>query len=418
VSSGGRGSALRVLAVDHTAGVPSFRKKFAAIGAHPEIDLTVLAPERWVENYRVVEADSENREEYRLVTGSVGWPGYENRAFFRSGLGKTIRRTRPHVLHLWEEPFSVITLQALSLAAVWAPRALPIFFSSDNLSRGFRYAYRPAAFYAGVERFAHRRCVAGTAVSADVAGVLRDKGFSKPIEVIPLGVDLADYPADPRGDRGEIGRRAGPDEARVRLDLDPPIVAFLGRLLHQKGVDLLIRAVARLEPPRPSLAIVGEGPERDSLERLAAEVGILHRTRFLPLVPHERVPELLAAIDVLVLPSRALPKLKEQFGRVLIEGMAGGCVTIGSSSGAIPDVLANGGLIFEEENVDSLGGALTRALGEPALAEKLRIEGRRRVREHYTWDAIAKQVVAFYGRVLGSRPIGAARPRHDAPPGA
>jgi len=397
-----------VLAVDHTAGVLPFRKKFAAIAAHPEIELTVLAPERWVENYRVVEADSKKREredrhEYRFVTGSVGWAGYENRAFFRSGLGRTIRRARPHVLHLWEEPFSVITLQALSLAAVWAPRALPIFFSSDNLSRGFRYAYRPSAFYAGVERFAHRRCVAGTAVSDEVADVLRDKGFSKPIEVIPHGVELTDYPADPRSGRGEMGRRADPDEARARLGLDPPIVAFLGRLLHQKGVDLLIRAVARIERPRPSLAIVGEGPERDSLERLAAEVGILDRTRFLPLVPHERVPELLAAIDILVLPSRTLPKLKEQFGRVLIEGMAAGCVTIGSSSGAIPGVLANGGLIFEEDNVESLRGALTRALGERALVEELRIEGRMRVREHYAWDAIAKQIVAFYGRILEGR---------------
>jgi len=217
-------------------------------------------------------------------------------------------------------------------------------------------------------------------------------------------VELTDYPADVRSGR-EIGRRARPDEARALLGIDPPVVAFMGRLLHQKGVDLLLRAVASLERPRPSLAIIGEGPERDSLERLAGEIGIRDRTRFMPLVPHEKVPELLAAIDVLVLPSRTLPKLKEQFGRVLIESMAAGCITIGSSSGAIPGVLGDGGLIFEEESVDSLRCALTRALGEQALAEELRIKGRMRVRERYTWEAVAQKVVAFYGRILeGSAP--------------
>ncbi len=383
---------LRVLAVDHTAGITSFRRKFAALAACPGIELTVLAPERWVENYREVAADSHRDPGYRFVRGRIGWPGYENRAFFQSGLGPAIRRARPHVLHLWEEPFSVIPLQALSLAALWAPRALPIFFSSDNLSRDFHYAYRPSALYAGVERFAHRRCAAGTAVSDEVADVLRAKGFSKPIEVIPHGVDLECY-----------GRRATPEEARARLGLDPPIVAFAGRLLRQKGVDLLLHAVHRLGDARPSLAIVGEGPERPALERLAAELGIRDRIRFLPLVPHEEVPRLLAAIDVLVLPSRTTPKLKEQFGRILIESMAAGCVTIGSSSGAIPEVVGDAGIIFEEESVDSLADALTRALREPGLAERYRVSGRKRVEERYTWDVIARRIVAFYERILDGR---------------
>ncbi len=178
--------------MDHTAGIPPFRKKFAAIAAHPGIELTVLAPARWVENYKVIEARSGDEGGYAFRTGRVGWPGYENRAFFRSGIGPALRSVRPDVLHLWEEPFSVIALQALSLASIWAPRARSIFFSSDNLSRGFRYSYRPSAFYAAVERYAHKRCAMGTAVSEEVVAVLREKGFSKPIEVVPHGIDLSD----------------------------------------------------------------------------------------------------------------------------------------------------------------------------------------------------------------------------------
>jgi glycosyltransferase involved in cell wall biosynthesis len=201
-------------------------------------------------------------------------------------------------------------------------------------------------------------------------------------------VDLADY-----------GAR---EKAPARFGLAPPIVAFAGRLLHQKGVDLLLRAVERLKELRPSLAIVGEGPERPALERLAGELGLGDRVRFLPLVPHEEMPRLLAAVDVLVLPSRTTPKLKEQFGRVLIEGMAAGCVTIGSSSGAIPEVLGEGGIVFQEESVEDLAGAIERALRDTEYANHVRASGRKRVEESYTWDAIAAKIVGLYGRIMSS----------------
>ncbi len=390
---------IRVLAVDHTAGVAPFRKKFEALASYPEIDLTVLAPERWVENYRMVETSQDGTPGYRLRTGAVGWPGYENRAFFRSGLGVAIRESRPDILHLWEEPFSVITLQALAQAALWAPRAKSLFFSSDNLSRDFRYSYRPSWFYANVERLAHRRCAAGTAVSEEVAEVLTAKGFRKPITVVPHGIDLADYPSD-SGAGEEIGRRAPRSEVFERLGLEPPVVGYLGRLLRQKGIDLLLRAIASMPETNVSLAIVGDGPDRTALEALARDLGLAGRTRFLPALPHGGVPAALACIDVLVLPSRPTPKWKEQFGRVLVEGMAAGCVVIGSSSGAIPEVLGEAGIVFHEEDSNDLARALGRALREPALAERLRIRGWARVRERYTWSAVAARVMEVYDRLL------------------
>jgi glycosyltransferase involved in cell wall biosynthesis len=388
---------IRVLAVDHTAGVAPFRKKFDALARYGDVDLTVLAPRRWVENYHVVEADPGTATGYRLRTGAVGWPGYENRAFFRSGLGASIREVQPDILHLWEEPFSVITLQALANAALWAPRAKILFFSSDNLSRDFHYPYRPSWFYAAVERLAHRRCTAGTAVSEEVAEVLAAKGFRKHVAVIPHGVDPADYPPEP-GIAEEIGRRASRTEVIERLGLEPPVVGYVGRLLPQKGVDLLFRAASMF--PAISLAILGDGPEREPLELLAKELGIAGRTRFIPALPHGGVAAALACLDVLVLPSRPTPKWKEQFGRVLIEGMAAGCVVIGSTSGAIPEVLADAGIVFREEDSADLASAIGRALSDGDLAASLRVRGRRRVRERYTWDAVAARVMEVYRQVL------------------
>src|SRR6478672_10188468 len=72
------GRPIRVLAVDHTAGVLPFRRKFAALATLPGIELTVLAPDRWVENYRSVHATALSKDGYRLGVGGVIWPGYEN----------------------------------------------------------------------------------------------------------------------------------------------------------------------------------------------------------------------------------------------------------------------------------------------------------------------------------------------------
>ena len=400
MSLGPPAAPVRVLAVDHTAGVAPFRKKFAALAAHPEIQLTVLAPSRWVENYKVVRAAAGGGCGYTLLTGAVGWPGYENRAFFRSGLGPAIRASHPDILHLWEEPFSLIALQALCLAKFWAPRARALFYSSDNLSADFHYSYRPSWFYARVERFAHRRCAAGTAVSEEVAVVLRAKGFAKSIDVIPHGLDLADYPTDPGREVAGSARRAAAEGARARLGLHTPVVGFLGRLVPVKAVDVLVRAVAQLPEPKPSLVIVGDGPDRVAIEELIEEMSLSRSTRLLPGVPHSDVPDLLAAIDVLTLPSRTLPRSKEQFGRVLIEGMAAGCVVIGSDSGAIPEVIGDAGLVFPENDVEGLAAALRRVLGDPGLAASLRAAGRRRVKERYTWDAVAARIVECYRRLV------------------
>ncbi len=409
---------IRVLAVDHTAGVVPFQGKFDALAAQPEVRLTVLAPERWVENYREVRADARDGPGYSLRVGRVGWPGYENRAFFRSGLGPAIRASSPDILHLWEEPFSAITLQALLLAQLYAPRAKSLYFSSDNLSWNFHYPYRPSFAYAAVERFAHRRCALGTAVSEEVADVLRKKGFAKRIEVIPHGIDPARYGLGAGGtSSGPAGvpRRADAAEVRARLGLDPPVVGFLGRLLHQKGIDLLLRAFAQLgagDPAggtragaraRPGLAIIGTGPEEGALRSLAGELGLTDRVRFVSGVSHDQVPAFLSCLEILVLPSRPTPLWREQFGRVLVEGMAAGCCVVGTRSGGIPEVIADAGLVVPEEGTEELAGALRRLLADDALRASFRARGFERVRTNYTWEAIARRLVGIYRELLDRR---------------
>jgi glycosyltransferase involved in cell wall biosynthesis len=382
----------RVLVIDHTAGIIPFRRKFSALAAQPGLELTVLAPSRWIENYRPVLAEPGNQDGFRLLTGPVIWPGYENRGFFTRGIRRALRQAKPELLHLWEEPYSLITLQSLLIRGYLAPRARVIFSSSDDRSLGFRYPYRPSWLYGAIERFTLRRADGATVINEGVRALLRTKGFQRPTELITHGLDLEDYPCTLR------------TRAALPVRGKRPVVGYFGRLTWQKGVDVLLESFARFRThwkgEAPLLRIVGDGPERRTFEALAGELGLHGQVEFHPTVPHSEAPRVLSQFDLLVLPSRTVPTSRETFGRVLIEGMAAGCVVIGSDSGAIPEVLGDAGVIVPEGDAEALAGALERVLADPELAGALRARGGARVRERYTWAKIAGRLAGFYRMVL------------------
>jgi glycosyltransferase involved in cell wall biosynthesis len=391
---------IRVLAIDHTAGVAPYRRKFAALAARQEIELTVLAPDRWVENYRSVRLPGPPErlaDGYRLRTGAVIWPGYENRGFYVSGLLGAMRRSRPEIVHLWEEPFSFMALQALVARRVAAPRAQALFFTSDNLSRGFRYPYRPSPLYAAIERWVHGQCVAAGAVTEEVRDVLRSKGYRGPIDVLPHGLDLADYP-EPTPERRQA--------ARARLGARGVVIGYAGRLLAMKGLDLLLRASAPAlrSGGDATVLIAGVGPERERLRGLAAELGLGERARFVDPVPHEAMPDLLAAFDITAMPSITTPSATEQFGRVAMEAMAAGSAVVVSSSGGLPSVVGDAGIVVPEGDVPALAQALERLIASPAERASLGERARARVRARFTWDRIAEALAARYAVLSGRAP--------------
>jgi glycosyltransferase involved in cell wall biosynthesis len=112
------------------------------------------------------------------------------------------------------------------------------------------------------------------------------------------------------------------------------------------------------------------------------------------------MPAFHRSLDVLVLPSRTTPSWKEQFGRVLIEAMACERAVVGSSSGEIPQVIGEAGLIFPEGDHATLTTQLQRLLVEPDLRQRLGAAGRRRVLERFTMAQVAAQTVALYQRLV------------------
>jgi glycosyltransferase involved in cell wall biosynthesis len=136
-------------------------------------------------------------------------------------------------------------------------------------------------------------------------------------------------------------------------------ILFVGRLERLKGVEYLLRAFARTSG-NATLRIVGDGPQRDYLERLAAELSITERTQFAGWVPQERLSAEYANATVLVVPSVC----PEAMGLVAIEAMASGRPVIGSAMGGIPELIHEGrtGYIVPPANPGELAAAIDQLL--------------------------------------------------------
>jgi glycogen synthase len=172
---------------------------------------------------------------------------------------------------------------------------------------------------------------------------------------------------------------------------------FVGRLVSEKGVGIVLRALAILKASglMPHLTIVGDGPERGSLEQLAGEFKVLGQVNFTGLVSTEKLAGLLNRHRILVVPSL----YNEPFGLVAVEGIACGCVVVGSSGGGLPEAIGPCGLTFPNGDASALAQRLRQLLTDQLLVESLRASGPTHVAKHRASIVAAAYMEVFLQRV-------------------
>jgi len=239
------------------------------------------------------------------------------------------------------------------------------------------------------------RVVALTAI--DRQQTIRHYGAPTPIAVIPGGVDLARFTPRPRA------------EARAALGLGSSdrILLFVGRIQRLKGLEILLRAFARLNDLDARLLIVGGQPgtthesrEITRLHHLAARLGIAERTTFVGAVAHERLPLYYAAADATVMPSSY-----ESFGLVAVESLACGTPVVATRVGGLTSIVRDGetGFLVPWRDAELFAERLRRVLEDEPLRQRLADHARESVLE-YGWDRIADEHLALYGDVISARP--------------
>ena len=159
-------------------------------------------------------------------------------------------------------------------------------------------------------------------------------------------------------------------------------------------------ALAKIKSENWRLLIVGDGEVKTKMQSRLAECGLLERARFVGAVAYDKTPDYFRQMDVLVVPTRTTAKIREQFGRVIVEAMAAGVPVIGSTCGAIPEVIGDAGLVFEEKDSAHLATALRKILRDKDLRRRLASAGRLRVEQNYTWERVAEQIYELSCHVL------------------
>jgi glycosyltransferase involved in cell wall biosynthesis len=174
-------------------------------------------------------------------------------------------------------------------------------------------------------------------------------------------------------------------------------VGLVARLDHWgKGHKEFFTALASLKDRYPVQGLViGGGRRETEMRQLAVEMGLEERVRFLG--QRDDVPDLLAALDIFVLPSHS-----EGVSLALLEAMAAGLPVIASRVGGLPEVVTDGdtGLLIPPQDPEALAAALARLLDEPAWAKKLGENARRQVEENFSLERLGREINEIYGELV------------------
>jgi starch synthase len=254
------------------------------------------------------------------------------------------------------------------------------------------------------ERTAMQSAAAVIAVSHGMAADIRVAYPEVPadrVHVIHNGIDASQYSPDPGLD---VLDRYGIDPGR-------PSVVFVGRVTRQKGLPVLLRAAAELDPAAQLVLCAGQA---DTAE-LQAEVGGLAQRLQATRSGVIWIPGMLAKTEVIQILSHATvfacPSLYEPLGIVNLEAMACGTAVVASAVGGIPEVVADGetGLLVPPGDEAALAAAINALIRDPARSAQLGARGRARAVADFSWAAIAAQTAALYaeitsGWLAGARP--------------
>ncbi|HKY32191.1 MAG TPA: glycosyltransferase family 4 protein [Candidatus Polarisedimenticolia bacterium] len=256
---------------------------------------------------------------------------------------------------------------------------------------------------APLKRHVLREAAAVLPVSRYTAGLVIAAGaLPGRVHVVHNGVDLLRFsPGPPAPD---LAARYGTSGRRVLLTV--------ARLVPHKGMDRALGALARVIRTHPEVLYIigGEGPDRARLESIASRLGLENHVVFAGPVPPDRLADHYRLADCFLLltrEDRATPNV-EGFGLVFLEAAACGKASIAGRSGGIPDAVADGesGWLVDPEDEAAIAAAMTGALDDPAALARMGLRARARAGRDFTWDAVARRVVAALERA--DRP-----PAHD-----
>ena len=343
----------------------------------------VLTPQRWYEYgaWRDVQAPVDPSYMLRPQAVRFPWSGPAQWYFHHyPKLADILRSFRPDVINVWEEAWGLVSVHVCWLRDRVLPTAKIVVETEANIPRTHPFPFKQFRSYT------LRHADYAVARQTEGVNVLRVKGYQGPVEVIGNAVDAV------------LFRPLDRQVCKQALGLSGFVAGYVGRLIEAKGLMDIVEGLPKVHG-EITFVFVGSGDFQPALQRRVDELGLAARVRFLPPRKMAELPTVMNALDALLLVSRTTATWKEQFGRVIIEAHACETPVIGSDSGAIPEVIGEGGITVREGNSDDIAAAITRLKHSPSLAREMGRAGRRQVEALYTWERVAERMRDIYFKV-------------------
>jgi L-malate glycosyltransferase len=368
---------MRVLIISHTYVTEENQKRILALAQQPDVEVRLVIPELWREPVlKEITGHIPRQAPYETLRLKAVWPGIEQYYWYLStDLG--MRRFKPDILCVEQGAGAFAYTQSLIYRNWYTPQAKAIFFTWWNLP------YRAKWPLSAVEQFNLRQTQGAIAGNQEAAQILRDHGYGGPLTILPqLGVDPDEY------------RRRDAQALRQQLGLDRFTVGYTGRFVEEKGIRVLLEALAGVEFDFQFL-MLGRGPLEGEIRAFAEQQGWHNRLKIVSGIGHSEIALYQNCMDVMVVPSLTRRFWKEQFGHVIIEALACEVPVIGSDSAEVPKVIGEAGIVTPEGDVLALRSALKQVEASPDLRAALGQAGRQRILALYSNQRLAQQWLDF-----------------------
>ncbi|PSB21530.1 glycosyltransferase family 1 protein [Phormidesmis priestleyi ULC007] len=302
----------------------------------------------------------------------------------RPAIGEELSRFKPDIIH-------VVNPAILGLAGLFYGKTLniPIVASYHTHLPEYLQHYGLGALEGllwELLKAGHNQAELNLCTSTVMVQTLTDHGIER-VDLWQRGVDTETFQPD-----------LASLEMRNRLSQghpEDPLLLYVGRLGAEKEIDRIKPILEAI--PNARLALVGDGPNRQTLEKYFAET----RTHFVGYLGGQELASAFASADAFVFPSRT-----ETLGLVLLEAMAAGCPVVAARSGGIPDIVEDGvnGYLFDPTDDWGAIAATQRLLSSQEERETLRRNARQEA-ERWSWAAATRQLQSYYRRVVARRPL-------------
>jgi glycosyltransferase involved in cell wall biosynthesis len=387
---------MKVAIISHAYVLSHHHKKIEELSKFKDLEIFLITPYEGTEGGgQKIKLEKTHDPYYQIIPLSTTFTGKWNLYKYKN-LKKTLQKIQPDIIHLEEEYWTRVASQVVKIKKQLRSKPKLILFTWENIFHAWEKESHD--LYEKIRFLSFQRAEKKVIPEIDIviAGnleaqkVILKKGFRKETTVISqFGFNPWKF------------RKTQREETRAKLNLKHFTLGYFGRVSKQKGVDLILEAMGKINKPL-KLLVLGEGEYQKEFLNLAQKLNLEKSIILKKPLPPQKLPPFYSAIDLLVLPSITTPAWKEQFGRVIIEAQACQTPVIGSSSGAIPEVIGDPQAIFPENNVTGLTQLIEKITTHKDFLETLTNKGYQNALSRFTNTIIAQKTHACYQKLKQS----------------